>query len=128
MTSKRHDSRATRGSLTEVIHGDSETFVYASRNKLGEQPVFDHTNWVDGERGEPLPIVPHTSDPSLKAVAVHKPLVEPESLDVMRQGIGGYVGEFDCLGWALRWVRSRRKLSLNVVRGPSEAKDFKRKL
>ena len=128
MTSKRHDSRATRGSLTEVIHGDSDTFLYASRNKLGEQPAFDHTNWVDGEPEEPLPIVPHTSDPSLKAVAVHKPMVETENLDVMRQGIGGYVSEFDCLGWALRWVRSRRKLSVNVVRGPSEAKDFKRKL
>ena len=89
MTSKRHDSRARRGSLTEVIHGDSKALRYASRNKLGEQPAFDQTNWVDGERGEPLPIVPHTSDPSLKAVAVHKPLVEVESLDVMRQGIGG---------------------------------------
>ena len=128
MASKRHDSRARRGSLTEVIHGDSEALRYASRNKLGEQPAFDQTNWVDGERGEPLPIVPHTSDPSLKAVAVHKPLVEVESLDVMRQGIGGYVSEFDCLGWALRWVWSRRKLSVNVVRGPSEAKDFRRKL
>ena len=105
MTSKRHDSRATRGSLTEVIHGESETFPYASRKNLGEQPAFDHSNWVAGERGEPLPIVPHTSDPSLKAVAVHKPLVEAESLDVMRQGVRGYVSEFDCLGWALRWVR-----------------------
>ena len=70
MTSKRHDSRATRGSLTEVIHGESETFPYASRKNLGEQPAFDHSNWVAGERGEPLLIVPHTSDPSLKAVAV----------------------------------------------------------
>jgi hypothetical protein len=109
MTSKRHDSRARRGSLTEVIHGESETFPYASRKKLGEQPaLFNRTNWVAGEQGEPLPIVPN---PSLKAVplAVHKPLVEAENLDAMRRGIRGYVSEFDCLGWALRRVRSRRK-------------------
>src|SRR6516162_10140275 len=103
MTSKRHDSRATRGSLTKVIHGESETLPYASRKKRREQPTFDHTNWVAGERGEPLPIVPHTSDPSLKAVAVQEPLVEAESLDAMRQGIRSH------LGWALRWVGSRRK-------------------
>src|SRR6478672_72283 len=106
MTSKRHDSRARRGSLTEVIHGESET------KKLGEQPaLFDRTNWVAGEHGEPLPRVPNTSDPSLKAVslAVHGPLVETESLDAMRQGIRGYLSELDCLGWALRRVRSRRK-------------------
>jgi hypothetical protein len=112
MTSKRHDSRARRGSLAEVIHGESETFPYASQKKLGEQPaLFDHTNWVAGEHGEPLPIVPDTSDPSLKAVpvAVHKPLVEAENLDAMRQGIRGYVSEFDCLGRAPRRVRSRRK-------------------
>ena len=105
MTSKRHDSRATRGSLTEVIHGESETFPYASRKKRGNEPAFDHANWAAGECGEPLPIVPHMSDPRLKAVAVYMPLAEAESLDVMRQGIRGYFSEFDCLGWALRWVR-----------------------
>jgi hypothetical protein len=112
MTSKRHDSRARRASLTEVIHGESETFPYASRKKLSEQPaLFNRTNWVAGEHGEPLPIVPNTSDPSLKAVpvAVHKPLVEAESLDATRQGIRGYVSEFGCLGWAPRRVRNRRK-------------------
>jgi hypothetical protein len=107
---RQHDSRTRRDSLTDVIHAEPETFWGAYRKKLGEQPaLFDHTNWVAGEHRELLPIVPDTSDPSLKAVAVYKPLVEAESLDVMRQGIRGYVSEFDCLGWALRWVRSRRK-------------------
>jgi hypothetical protein len=93
MTSKRqHDSQGQRDSLTEVIHGEPETFPHAYRKKRGKQPAFfDPTNWVAGEHGEPLPTVPDTSDPSLKAVpiAAHKPLVEAQTLDAMRQGIFG---------------------------------------
>jgi len=118
MTSKRHDSRATRGSLTKVIHGESETLPYASRKKRREQPTFDHTNWVYGELGEPLPIVPHTSDPSLKAVAVHKPF-EAESLDVIRQGSSTVLDGL-CGGGHKTWRPCKR--------GPSEAKDFRREL
>jgi hypothetical protein len=91
MTSKRQrDSRARRGCLIDVIHGESEPFPYASRKKPGEQPaLFVHTNWVAGEHGDALPIVPDTSDTSLKALplVVHKPLVVAGTLDVMRQRI-----------------------------------------
>jgi hypothetical protein len=106
MTSNRQcDSRARRGSLTEVIHGESEGVPHAAK-KLGEQPaLFDHANWIAGEHGEPFSIVPDTPNPSLEAMpAVTQSLVEAETLDAMRQGI-----EFDGPGWAPRRVRSRRK-------------------
>ncbi|MGB6440213.1 MAG: hypothetical protein WBE89_12970 [Methyloceanibacter sp.] len=99
---RQHDSRTRRDSLTDVIHAEPETFWGAYRKKLGEQPaLFDHTNWVAGEHGEPLPIVPDTSNPSLKAVriAAHKPLVEAEILEAMRKVF---------------------KLGVHLARGPSD--------
>jgi hypothetical protein len=96
MTSNRQcGSRARRGSLTDVIHGESERVSYAAdRKKLGEQPaLFDHANWIAGEHGEPFSIVPDTPDPSLKAVpVVTQPLVEVETLDAMRVEFDGPVG------------------------------------
>ena len=94
---RQHDSRTRRDSLTDVIHAEPETFWGAYRKKLGEQPaLFDA-----GEHGEPLPIVPDTSNPSLKAVpiAAHKPLVEAEILEVMRKVF---------------------KLGVHLARGPSD--------
>jgi hypothetical protein len=127
MTSNQHESRASRCSFAEVIDGNSETTPYASDKKLGERPVFDRTNWVDGECGEPLPIAGHESVPVIKTAAVHEPLIEADSFDAIRSAIGS-ASKFDFLGWALHWMRRGSKPSVNVARGaPIDAEDFGRK-
>ena len=101
MTSKWHDSRATRGSLTEVIHGESETFWEAVPKVGKQQTLVAYTNWLAGEQDDDMPIVPDIPDPCLEAApgAFHKLFDEAKTIGAMRQRIRRYFKAFRFLGW-----------------------------
>jgi hypothetical protein len=94
-------SRAKRGPLTDVIHGESETFWDAVPKVGKQQTLFAHTNWLAGEQEDELPIVPDMPDPRLEAVpgAFHKLFDEANTIGAMRQRIRRYLRAFRSLGW-----------------------------
>jgi hypothetical protein len=89
-TERRGDSRARRGPLTDVIHGESETFWDAVPKQVGkQQTLVAYTNWLVGEQEDEIPIVPDIPNPSLEAVpgAFNKLFYMANTIGAMREQI-----------------------------------------
>jgi hypothetical protein len=98
---RRGGSRARRDPLTDVIHGESETF-WDAVPKVGKQKTLvTYTNWLAGEQDDEIPIVADMPDPRLEAVsgAFHKLFDEANTIGAMRQRIRRYLKAFRSLGW-----------------------------
>jgi hypothetical protein len=101
-TERQGDSRARRGPLTDVIHGESETFWDAVPKVGKQQALVAYSNWLAGEQDDEIPIVPDIPDPCLEATpgAFHKQLFdEAKTIGAMRQRIRRYLKVFRSLGW-----------------------------
>ncbi|MGA8689392.1 MAG: hypothetical protein ACLQF1_12125 [Methyloceanibacter sp.] len=100
-TERQGDSRARRGPLTDVIHGESETFWDAVPKVGRQQTLVAYSSWLAGEQDDEIPIVPDIPDPCLEAVpgAFHKLFDEANTIGAMRQLIRRCLKAFRSLGW-----------------------------
>ena len=100
-TERQGNSRARRGPLTDVIHGESETFWEAVPKLSKQQTLVAYTNWLAGEQDDDIPSVPDIPDPCLEAApgAFHKLFDEAKTIGAMRQRIRRYFKAFRFLGW-----------------------------
>ena len=100
-TERQGDGRARQGPLTDVIHGESETFWDAVPKVGKQQTLVAYSNWLAGEQDDEIPIVPDIPDPCLEATPAgfHKPFDEAKTIGAMRQRIRRYLKVFRSLEW-----------------------------
>jgi hypothetical protein len=100
-TERQGGSRTRRGPLTDIIHGESETFWDAVPKARKQQTLGTYSNWLAGEQDDEIPIVPDIPDPCLEAApgAFHKPFDEAHTIGAIRQRMRRYLKAFRSLGW-----------------------------